>query len=204
MNPHFSTPIVYCISEGDATAQNFDQKKQDIVRKVRNASGFGIGLFQIREKALGGDLLFDLASAAVEAADNGIRILVNTRFDIALAAGAHGVHLPSDAMPVDRVRESVGRDLIIGVSAHSLDDVMDARSGGADFAVFAPVFESPGKIETQGLVKLREVSSAAAPFPVLALGGVDESNVDEVLAAGASGYAAIRYLNEMLQPDSKV
>lgn len=199
MSLNLSTPIIYCISEGDVTARNFVQKKEAISEKVRRAAGFSIGLFQIREKELSADRLFELVRSAVEAAgDTSTKILVNSRFDIAMAAGAHGVHLPSDSIPAALVRPNVGNDFIVGVSAHSLADVENARSAGADFVVIAPVFESPGKGEALGLDRLRGICSAVAPFPVVALGGIDESTVSDVLAARASGYAAIRYLNRLL------
>lgn len=203
MSLGFSNPIVYCITEGDATAQNFAQEKEEIVKKVQKSGGSGISLFQIREKRLGADLLFDLVAAAVQAAGGNTKILVNSRFDIALAANAHGVHLPSDSIPTGRVRECVGKNFIVGISVHSLTEAQEASVNGADFAVFAPVFESPGKSEVRGVEVLRTICAAVAPFPVLALGGVDESNVGEVLSAGASGYAAIRYLNEKLRLESR-
>lgn len=203
MSFNLSTPIIYCISEGDVTARNFVQKKEAISAKVRRASGLGIGLFQIREKELSADRLFELVRSAVEAAgDTSTKVLVNSRFDIAMAAGAHGVHLPSDSIPAGLVRQNVGKDFIVGVSAHSLADVEDARSGGADFAVIAPVFQSPGKGDALGLDRLGEICSTAAPFPVVALGGIEESNKNDVLLAGASGYAAIRYLNRLLAQNS--
>ncbi|NOT48857.1 MAG: thiamine phosphate synthase [Acidobacteria bacterium] len=203
MKPELSTPIVYCISEGDITTANFFQKKSEIIRKVQRAAGLGVNFFQVREKNLAAGLLFDLVTAAVEASrDRPTKILVNGRLDIAFASGAHGVHLPSDGIPIGRVRQTVGEELIIGVSAHSLAEVEKAKAEGADFAAFAPVFASPGKSGAQGVEKLRDVCAAVAPFPVVALGGIDKSNVDEVFAAGASGYAAIRYLNELLRSKS--
>lgn len=203
MSFNLSTPIIYCISEGDVTARNFVKKKEDISEKVRRAAGLGIGLFQIREKELSADHLFELVRSAVEAAgDTSTKVLVNSRFDIAMAAGAHGVHLPSDSIPAGLVRQNVRKDFIVGVSAHSLADVEDARSGGADFAVIAPVFQSPGKSDALGLDRLGEICSTAAPFPAVALGGIEESNKNDVLLAGASGYAAIRYLNRLLAQNS--
>lgn len=203
MSFNLSTPIIYCISEGDVTARNFVKKKEDISEKVRRAAGLGIGLFQIREKELSADHLFELVRSAVEAAgDTSTKVLVNSRFDIAMAAGAHGVHLPSDSIPAGLVRQNVRKDFIVGVSAHSLADVEDARSGGADFAVIAPVFQSPGKSDALGLDRLGEICSAVTSFPVVALGGIEESNKNDVLLAGASGYAAIRYLNRLLAQNS--
>ena len=121
MKRRFSYPLVYCISEGDITAANYHQKKKLITDRVRRAAGRGVDLYQIREKDLSGRLLFDLASAAVEAARGSeTRILINGRADIALAARADGVHLPANGVPVRELRGCVPEDFLIGASTHSI------------------------------------------------------------------------------------
>ncbi len=192
-------PIVYCISKGDTTAANFEFKKTEICKKVERASGQGVNFFQIREKRLSARLLFELTQAVVEAASPGLKILVNGRADIALAARADGVHLPTDGVPVENLRKCTPANFIIGVSAHSVREVRSAKACGADFAAFAPIFKTPGKDNPAGLEMLREVCDAVNPFPVIALGGVNASNVEEILRNGAAGYAAIRYLNDILE-----
>ncbi|MCC6328327.1 MAG: thiamine phosphate synthase [Acidobacteria bacterium] len=190
------TPIVYCISEGIADDDNFARINPAIARLIGAASSCGITHFQVREKKLSAANLFDLAVHAVAAARaGGVKLLINGRVDIALAAGADGVHLPADGLPVAETRRVVPDGFLIGASTHTLDDAAAARSSGADLAVFGPVFASPGKGEGVGLSALGVVCAKLAPFPVVALGGIDESRVKEVLGAGAAGYAAIRYLN---------
>ncbi len=115
-------------------------------------------------------------------------LLVNDRADVALAARADGVHLPAHGLPVAGAR-ALGIGLI-GVSVHSPDDVARAAREGADFAVFAPVFETPGKVAS-GEAALA-LACRAAPIPVLALGGVDETNAPRCIQAGARGVACIR------------
>ena len=115
-------------------------------------------------------------------------LLVNDRADVALAAGADGVHLPARGFSAEDARALGLR--VVGVSAHSADDVARASREGADFAVFAPVFETPGK-KPRGEAALAD-ACRAAPIPVLALGGVDESNAYRCLDAGARGVACIR------------
>ncbi len=199
MKRRFSYPLVYCISEGDLTAANYHQKKKLITDRVRRAAGRGVDLYQIREKDLSGRLLFDLASAAVEAAHGSeTRILINGRADIALAASADGVHLPANGVPVRELRGCVPEDFLIGASTHSIAEAEAARAAGADLVTFGPVFASPGKGEPTGAEKLREVANALGTFPVIALGGIDEHNLALVMEHGASGYAAIRYLNQLL------
>jgi thiamine-phosphate pyrophosphorylase len=114
--------------------------------------------------------------------------LVNDRADVALAAGADGVHLPARGLsPADA--RALGLRLV-GVSAHSAADVERAAREGADFAVFAPVYDTPGKLG-QGEGALAE-ACRAAPIPVLALGGVDATNAPRCIEAGARGVACIR------------
>ncbi len=115
-------------------------------------------------------------------------LLVNDRADVALASGADGVHLPARGLSPSAAR-SLGLKLV-GVSAHSPEDVVRAARDGADFAVFGPVYETPGKT-AQGEAALA-AASRAAPIPVLALGGVDESIALRCIDAGARGVACIR------------
>ncbi len=195
----FPIPIICCISEGDADESNFTMRKRKIVGKAAIAAEHGIAIFQLREKRLPASLLFDLAQAVAEAVrGTEVKILVNGRADIALAAGAHGVHLPADGLSAAEVRRHLPEPFIIGVSTHSISQAEAAKTAGADFVVFGPVFSSPGKNEPVGIDQLREVCSRVHPFPVLALGGIQVENTADVLANGAAGYAAIRYLNGLM------
>jgi thiamine-phosphate pyrophosphorylase len=111
-----------------------------------------------------------------------------------VAAGADGVHLTSNSISADVIKKTFGPDLLIGASTHSLPELSLVKEKGADFAVFGPVFKTKSKAgygEPVGLDMLREVASAVAPFPVLALGGIDLTNVYDCIEAGASGIAAI-------------
>ena len=140
-------------------------------------------------------MLYELATRAAAILNGSLtRFLVNDRFDIARAAGAHGVHLTSRSLPASVVMQSCGEDFLIGVSTHSLETALDARAAGADFIVFGPVFETESKRSygaPQGLDKLREVAIALQGFPVLAIGGINLQNSAECLHTGASGIAAI-------------
>jgi thiamine-phosphate pyrophosphorylase len=132
---------------------------------------------------------------------------VNDRSDIARAAGADGVHLTTQSLPAKVVRSVYGQEFLIGVSTHSSEEALTAKSGGADLVVFGPVFDTESKRtfgEPQGLTKLQEVTNALGEFPVLAIGGITTDNVGACLEAGARGIAAIRLLNDKEQMSSIV
>jgi thiamine-phosphate pyrophosphorylase len=145
-------------------------------------------MIQVREKDLSGMELFDLVCRVRDlASGTRTRVLVNDRLDIAVAAHVDGIHLPSNGLPATRVRPFVNR---LGISVHTLAEALAAEVAGADFIVFGPVFETPGK-HAVGVEPLRTVA-AAVKIPVLAIGGITLKNAPTVLSAGASGIAGIR------------
>jgi thiamine-phosphate pyrophosphorylase len=176
----------YYITDRRAQGWSKAELLECIARNVRD----GVDYIQIRERDLTARELFELTMEAVQRADGfPTRILVNDRADIALAAGAHGVHLRSNSISPDRAREILPQPYLIGVSCHSIHEVQAAQ--GADFLVFGPVFESPGKGPAQRLAALAQ-AAAASQAPVLALGGVDEQNAKACMQAGATGITGIR------------
>lgn len=160
---------------------------EDWLRAIASA---GIGAVQIREKDLEDRPLWDLTRMARAALPPPTRLLVNGRLDVALAAGADGVHLPSDGVPVAPLRERFGPGVLIGRSAHRLEEVEQARDGGADYVTFGPIYPTPGKGPPVGLAELE--LAAKAGLPVFALGGVTLPRFGELARAGAAGVAAIR------------
>lgn len=197
MNDLPAKPIVYLITKGEADTANFTHKKKEILQVIRVAVESGVSLIQIREKNLTAHSLFELTESVSEITrTSGTKLLVNDRADIALAAGADGVHLPAAGLAADIVRKNFPPRFLIGVSTHSTAEASAAESNGADFVTFGPVFQSPGKGEPQGLARLNDVCKSLDACPVIALGGIDESNFAEVLKNGASGFAAIRFLND--------
>jgi len=145
-------------------------------------------------------VLYELAArAAALTRGSFTRLLVNDRADIAQAAGADGVHLTASSLEASIVRTTFGADFLIGVSTHSLAEARAARDGGADFAVFGPVFETAAKLtygEPAGLEKLAEAAHELSPFPIIALGGITLTNAPNCLDAGASGIAGISLFNQ--------
>ena len=161
---------------------------------------------QLRAPGVPGRGLLALARAIEKAVRAGGQLLVvNDRVDVALAAGADGVHLPSAGIPPADARRLLGAGARIGVSCHSVADVAQEIRGGADFATFGPVFDTPSKRaygEPVGLDRLAE--AAPLGLPLLGLGGVDLSNAAAVMEAGAAGVAAIRAWLEADDPSEAV
>ena len=157
---------------------------------LRGLGAAGVGAVQIREKDLDDRALFGLARLARAALPPRTRLLVNGRVDVALAAGAGGVHLPADGVPVAALRARFGPGVVIGRSTHRVEEIERARDDGADYVTFGPVYDTPGKGPAVGLAELSR--AAAAGLPVYALGGVTLERLGELAAAGASGVAAIR------------
>ncbi|HLJ46861.1 MAG TPA: thiamine phosphate synthase [Bryobacteraceae bacterium] len=161
----------------------------DSLDVVRRALDLDTAMIQIRAKELSGRALYRLVEKAVAIA--GKRIIVNTRADVAVVCGAGGVHLPSNS-PIAPFRSRFSPPFLIGSSCHTIGELEEAEREGADFAVFGPVFASPGKGEPVGLAALREAAESAR-IPVYALGGITAENEALCAEAGAQGIAGIRF-----------
>lgn len=154
----------------------------------------GVDALQLREKDLPDRALYGLTRRARTALPPPRRLLVNGRADIALAAGADGAHLPADGVPLAPLRARFGPALLLGRSTHRVEEVEQARRDGADYALFGPVWETPGKGAPRGLGELRR--AAALGLPVYALGGITLERLAAVAEAGAAGAAGIRLFRQ--------
>lgn len=212
-------PLLYYITDRSAFPGDEATRRQKLLGKIAEAARAGVDYIQLREKDLSTRDLESLAREAVRVIREAKQLapgpqplapalLINSRTDIALAAGADGVHLRSDDISPQDVKQIWMRGAgtlargdssqvpLIGVSCHSPEEVARAAADGATFAVFAPVFEKKDSPDARpaGLGLLRQ--ACAAKIPVLALGGITLCNARSCLEAGAAGIAAIRLFQE--------
>jgi thiamine-phosphate pyrophosphorylase len=165
---------------------------RDLVDVVTAALDAGLPAVQLRDKDLPARRRFELAERlrAATTRTNSV-LIINDRVDVAIAVGADGVHLGGGSMPVDDVRRLLAPGALVGVSTHA---VIEVGPTTADYAVFGPVRATPSKAAygpPQGIQRLRE-ASAAASVPVLAIGGIEATDVPAMITAGAHGVAVIR------------
>jgi thiamine-phosphate pyrophosphorylase len=184
-----------------------EDRERALLERIANAIAAGARWIQIREKDLETRALLRLtqgATAIFQAQERSsqVRIIVNDRADVAWAAGAAGVHLGENSIPVREfsgARAASGqRSFLLGASCHSLEAAIRAASDGADYLFFGPVFATPSKARfgpPHGVAKLREVCRAVN-VPVLAIGGITAENATTCFEAGATGIAAIRLFQQ--------
>ena len=156
-----------------------------------SALPIGSAAVQLREKDLSPAELLELARTLLPLCRSAkAPFLVNSRLEVVKAARADGVHLPADGPRVADARRTLGPGALIGRSCHSPAEVASAARDGADFAVFGPVWQTPGKTP-QGMTALHEATKAAT-LPVFAIGGVTPPRAKRAVNAGAHGVACIR------------
>ena len=196
--------VRYAITDRTQYGKSEPENYAALISQTERLASRSIDFMQLREKDLAPRQVIGLARgiiSAIRRAGSRTRLLVNARADIALAAGADGVHLPSGA---DQLTPAQVRSLyagsriapVVSVSCHNLAEVERARRGGADIILFGPVFEKSVQdkvvVPGTGLEALQAACIAAGQIPVLALGGITEENAPACRQAGASGIAAIR------------
>ncbi|MCE5338367.1 MAG: thiamine phosphate synthase [Methanomicrobiaceae archaeon] len=161
---------------------------------ARRAVAGGADTIQLRDKRLSGRDLLTVASAIREVTrDAGALFIVNDRLDVALAAGADGVHLGESDLPIGDARRIAPPGFIIGASVGSVATAVRAGAAGADYVALSPTFSTASKDDAgpgHGLAMLSAIRSAVS-LPLVAIGGITPGNVADVIAAGADGIAVI-------------
>jgi thiamine-phosphate diphosphorylase len=184
-----------------------DPSDRRLIRLVTSASRAGVTLVHLRERDLDDRRLLVLARDVVAAvSQSGTRVVVNDRLDVALASGAHGVHLREDSVSADRVRQMVPEGFLVGRSVHSAEQAARATGTGVDYIVMGTVYGTPSKPGGTRIAGLTGLAEACHAFsgPVLAIGGVTADNVGDIAATGAAGIAAIRLFAELLTDDCDI
>ena len=151
-----------------------------------------VNMVQLREKDLPRGELLSLARQIRRVTQDKALFLVNERVDVALAAGADGVQLGEEALPVQTVRDLVGDRLLIGRSVHSVEGAQEAEEQGADFLVVGTIFPTVSKpdAEPAGLALLSRIAGAVR-IPFLAIGGINRDNIALAMERGCSGVAVV-------------
>jgi thiamine-phosphate pyrophosphorylase len=161
---------------------------------VSAAVSGGVTCVQVREKEAGArDFLAEVRATLRALAGTGVPLIINDRVDVALAAGADGIHVGQTDLPLADVRRLVGEEMIVGVSVESVEDAVAAEREGADYVSVSPVYLTPTKTDTasglgpEGVAAVR----AAVRCPVVAIGGLNRETVGDVIRAGADGVAVV-------------
>lgn len=178
----------------------------DLIEVVRAALRGGVDRVQIREKDGPARNLYETVLRVIpDAQGTGAGVLVNDRVDVALATGADGVHLAAKSLPPYVARELVGERKVVGVSVHGLNEALLAVKEGADYVTFGHVYPTASKpgLSPRGVRELAEIVESVE-VPVLAIGGIDRSNVVEVLRTGASGVCVVSAILAAPDPEKAV
>lgn len=168
--------------------------QETLLRIISEAVSEGIDMVQVREKDLLGKALLALTEEVVRICrGTDCQVFVNGRFDVALAAGADGVHLGYDAIPPEAVRDSVGEKLRIGISIHSVEEAKTAHGKKADLAFLGTIFKTPSKkglTAPLGVGPLKEAVGLCR-IPLYGIGGINEKTMKLLEGSGAEGVAMI-------------
>lgn len=174
-----------------------------LVDSVAELADAGVDLIQLREKEMeAGDLLRVGEPLVAACADAGIPFIVNDRPDVALALGASGVHLGANDLPTAVARRILGPGALVGRSTHSPEDIAEALAHqDPDHIVVGPVHATPTKPGRPGTgLELLRHAAARVRLPWFAIGGIDETNLDEVIEAGARRIVVVRAITQARDP----
>ncbi len=199
---HVPNPVLcYVTDRHSLPLQSSATPEQALEAAAARAARAGADWIEVREKDLGARPLLELTRGILLRAA-AARVIVNDRLDVAWAAGAAGVHLAGNSLPVAAVAhwlgERAGAGFLLGKSCHSAEEAQAAERDGASYVFFGPIFATPSKLAygpPQGLVRLEEVCRQVR-LPVLAIGGITGENARRCIEAGAAGIAAIRWFQQ--------
>jgi len=188
MQSSFRLPRVYPVTDVELSGLSHADQ-------VQLLSLGGATLIQLRDKESPALQFYEEARAALAvAARSGVQLIINDRADVALAVGAHSVHLGQDDMPPEAARKILGPEAIIGYSTHSVEQAERALSLPIDYIAIGPIFTTKTKSDTSPVLRLdglRAVRGAVGNVPLVAIGGISHANARDVIEAGADSVAVI-------------
>lgn len=168
--------------------------RKTVVDDVKSAIKAGVKIIQYREKdASARQMLKEAKEIKNLCKKNKVIFLINDRIDIALAVDADGVHLGQEDMPYKTARNLLGKNKIIGLTAHNVQEAIRAEKMGADYVGLSPIFPTSTKSDAGHACGIQMISKVKKyiRIPIIAIGGINESNLGEVLDAGAKNVAII-------------
>ena len=179
----------------------YDWKEEDFLKKVEEACRSGVTLVQLREKECSTREYYELAKKVKTITDKyQIPLIIDDRVDICLAVDASGVHIGADELPVEVVRNMIGNDKILGVTAKTVERSLEAEQHGADYLGVGAIYPTTTKVITQltSIETLKAIATTVS-IPIVAIGGIKEDNMEPLKGTGIAGVAIV---SEIMKADN--
>lgn len=179
----------------------YDWKEEDFLKKVEEACRSGVTLVQLREKECSTREYYELAKKVKTITDTyQIPLIIDDRVDICLVVDASGVHIGADELPVEVVRNMIGNDKILGVTAKTVERALEAEKHGADYLGVGAIYPTTTKVITQptSIATLKDIA-ATVSIPIVAIGGIKEDNMEPLEGTGIAGVAIV---SEIMKADN--
>ena len=179
---------------------------RDTMQIVQAAVRGGVTCVQLREKSCSTrDFIEEARRISDFLKEHHLPLIINDRIDVAMAVGAEGVHLGQTDMPLETARTILKKDMIIGISAESVEDAVEAEKGGADYISVSPVFSTSTKTDTAPPLGLEGISTIRrhVRIPVVGIGGINKENCAQVIRHGADGVAVVSAIVSSADPEKE-
>lgn len=168
-------------------------RDRDFYNSIEEALKGGVTMLQLREKNASGKEFLEKAIKLRELTKKyNVKFIINDRVDIAMLCDADGVHVGQSDIPANKVRELIGEDKIVGVSAKTVEEALTAKENGADYLGVGAMFTTRTKLDAKSvsIEKLKEIKEVIK-LPVVAIGGLSLSNIDKLKECNVDGYAVV-------------
>ena len=178
------------------------RSEEEFLRILEEACAAGVTLVQLREKERGGREYFHLAQAAKAVTDKyNIPLLIDDRVDVAMACGCAGVHVGQSDIPVNVARQLLGPDKIVGATAKTVPQAVEAYEQGADYLGVGAIYPTKTKVITviTSIDHLKDICEAV-PIPVNAIGGLKKENIGVLKGSGIAGICVVSNIMEAKDP----